>query len=102
MKFEWDNAKNETNISKHGVSFEQASEVFADSNALDIFDDMHSDFEERFITIGRIPGGLVLVIWTELSEEAIRIISARRASKREARRYHAQIEGRYKRRHPRA
>jgi DNA-binding transcriptional regulator YiaG/uncharacterized DUF497 family protein len=59
-------AKNETNIIKHGVSFEQASKVFADGNALDIFDDIHSELEERFITIGLIPDGPVLVVWTDL------------------------------------
>ena len=92
MKFEWDCAKNETNIFKHGVSFEQASEVFADCNALDIFDDIHSELEERFITIGLIPSGPVLVVWTELADDAIRIISARWTSKRETRRYYEQIE----------
>ena len=92
MKFEWDCAKNETNIIKHGVSFEQASEVFADGNALDIFDDIHSELEERFITIGLIPSGPVLVVWTELADDAIRIISARRTSKREMRRYYEEFE----------
>jgi uncharacterized protein len=95
MRFGWDNAKNEANISKHGVSFEQAREVFADGNALDIFDDLHSDFEDRFITMGRITNGLVLVVWTESADDAIRVISARWATKREARRYHAQMESQY-------
>jgi uncharacterized DUF497 family protein len=92
MRYTWDCAKNETNIIKHGVSFEQAIKVFADSNALDIFDDIQSEWEERFITIGLIPGGLVLVVWIELAEDLIRIISARRTSKQETRRYYEQIE----------
>jgi uncharacterized DUF497 family protein len=94
MRYKWDRAKNETNIIKHGVSFEQASKAFADGNALDIFDDIHSDLEERFITIGLIPRGLVLVVWTELEDDVIRIISARWTSKRETRQYYEQIESR--------
>ena len=95
MKFEWDKAKNEANISKHGLSFEQAKSAFADINALDIFDDLHSSFEDRFITIGRITDGLALVVWTERADGTIRIISARRATKGEARRYHTLMERRY-------
>ena len=94
MRFKWDCAKNKTNIIKHGVSFEQASKVFADGNAFDIFDDIHSELEERFITIGLIPGGPVLVVWAELADDVIRIISARWTSKRETRRYYEQIERR--------
>jgi uncharacterized protein len=94
MKFEWDFAKNESNTIKHGISFEQASEVFTDCNALDLFDDMHSELEERFITIGRIPSGLVLVVRTEFSDDIIRIISARRTTKHETRRYYEKIERR--------
>ena len=95
MKFEWDKANNEANISKHGLSFEQAKSVFADINALDIFDDLHSSFEDRFITIGRITDGLALVVWTERADGTIRIISARWATKGEARRYHTLMERRY-------
>ena len=95
MKFEWDKAKNEANISKHGLSFEQAKSAFADINALDIFDDLHSSFEDRFITIGRITDGLALVVWTERADGTIRIISARWATKGETRRYHTLMERRY-------
>jgi uncharacterized DUF497 family protein len=92
MEFEWNNAKNEANVRKHGVSFEQASAAFVDTNALDIFDDLHSGFEDRFITIGRTTDGLALVVWTERADGAIRIIPARWATKREARRYHRELE----------
>ena len=95
MYFEWDSAKNKANISRHGVSFEQASEAFMDGNALDIFDEAHSGFEDRFITIGSIREGPVLVVWTERDDGSIRIISARRASKREAKRYHRTMERQY-------
>ena len=95
MKFEWDNAKNKVNISKHGLSFEQAKSAFADNHALDIFDDLHSSFEDRFITIGRIADGLALVIWTERADGTNRIISARWATKGEAKRYYTLMERRY-------
>jgi uncharacterized protein len=92
MKFDWDYAKDKTNKAKHRVSFQQASKVFADGNALDLYDDGHSELEERIITIGRISNGLVLVVWTEPSDDIIRIISARWASKQEKKRYYEQIE----------
>jgi uncharacterized DUF497 family protein len=59
------------------------------------FDDLHSSFEDRFITIGRIADGLALVVWTERADGAIHIISARWATKGEARRYHTLMERRY-------
>ncbi len=63
MKFEWDPEKNRANQSKHGVSFEDAVRVFdADEEALELFDEGHSDFEDRFITIGPIEDGLALVV----------------------------------------
>ena len=76
MIVEWDEAKNAANRLKHGVSFEEAQELFARSDDyLEIFDADHSDLEERFIAIGLIAGGVVLVIWTERDEERIRIVS---------------------------
>ena len=74
MRFEWDEAKNLANQRKHGVSFEEASEVFADDTVqLEIFDDAHSDTEDRMITLGPIRRGLVLVVWTERSESRIQL-----------------------------
>lgn len=88
MIVEWDEAKNTANRLKHGVSFEEAQELFAQSDDyLEIFDADHSDLEERFIAIGPIPGGVVLVVWTERDDERIRIISARWANPREQRLY---------------
>ncbi len=95
MEFEWDPEKNRTNQKKHGVSFEEAVSVFdADDEALELSDEHHSDFEDRFITIGPIQGGLVLVVWTERVDEIIRVISARWATPNERRLYHRQMEER--------
>lgn len=90
MRVVWDEAKNLANQRKHGVSFEEAEELFAaGGDYLEIFDHAHSELEDRFIAIGPITWGLVLVVWTEHDEEAIRIISARWASRREQALYRA-------------
>jgi uncharacterized protein len=90
---EWDHAKNLANQRKHGVGFEEASELFRSrSDYLEIFDDEHSTVEDRFIAIGPIRRGLVLVVWTERYEEAIRIISARWATKGEQGLYESYLE----------
>ena len=84
VKVAWDEAKNLANQRKHGVSFEEAKELFVSNvDYLEIFDDTHSDFEDRFLAIGPIARGLVLVVWTERDEDTIRIISARWATRRE-------------------
>jgi len=93
VRVEWDESKNLANQEKHCVSFEDASEVFAhDTDCLEIFDVDHSDEEERFIRIGPIRNGLVLVVWTEREDDVVRIISARWATKREARLYRVHLE----------
>jgi uncharacterized DUF497 family protein len=93
MKFEWNPEKSRINQMKHGVSFDEAVKVFdADEVALHLYDEAHSDYEDRFITIGPIQGGLVLVVWTERVEDITRIISARWATPREQRIYRRQME----------
>lgn len=91
MKFEWDEKKNLLNIRKHGISFEEAAFVFSDIDALSIIDDEHSDYEERWITIGKIINyGIIVVVHTErikADEECIRIISARKADTLEKKEY---------------
>ncbi|HEX2735648.1 MAG TPA: BrnT family toxin [Polyangiaceae bacterium] len=95
VRFEWDDAKNVANQQRHGVSFEEATELFDDDvDSLEIFDELHSDSEERLISIGPIRRGLVMVVWTERLEDLIRIISARWTTKREAERYRAYLEQR--------
>lgn len=84
---EWDALKAATNLSKHGVSFEEAATVFADPDALDGPDLKHSEQEERFLRLGRsLTGRVVIVAYTMRGsgdDETIRIISARRASRKE-------------------
>lgn len=91
MLFAWDPAKTEANIKKHGVSFELAQTVFEDPMHLSTLE-IKSAHEERWVTIGRAVNQRALVVvhtYRELSdgEEGIRIISARKATKREARQY---------------
>jgi len=92
MRFEWDTKKNEINKTKHGVSFEQAAYVFADANMLSLFDNMHSDEEERWITLGADELGNILVVVhtyrVKKYEKIIRMISARRATKNETKQYY--------------
>jgi uncharacterized DUF497 family protein len=91
-RFEWDPAKAKANWRKHRVSFEDAAGLFLDPLAISVPDDEHSEAEERWVTMGRNRRGLILVIIHTLpeslvKERRIRIISARKATKREMRQY---------------
>jgi uncharacterized DUF497 family protein len=85
--FEWDPSKAATNLRKHGVAFGEAATVFADPNALDGPDLPHSAQEARFLRLGRsLTGRVLMVAYTVRgmsNDEKIRIISARRASRKE-------------------
>jgi uncharacterized protein len=86
--FSWDDRKARTNLTKHGVSFRLASSVFNDPLSVTIFDEEHSDDEDRWVTLGRaLNDTLLVVIHTTVevsaSELHIRIISARRADRDE-------------------
>ncbi|MBI2890263.1 MAG: BrnT family toxin [Nitrospirae bacterium] len=85
LSFEWDEAKNRANIRKHGVSFEEAQTVFLDENAVRFFDPDHSQDEDRFIMLGMSfkLGVLVVCHCFRKSDDVIRIISARKANRRE-------------------
>ena len=84
--FEWDEEKNKTNQQKHGISFNQATKVFDDQNRLE-YEDKRRDYgESRWVTIGKLVNVFVVVVYT-LRDTAIRIISARRASRDERTRY---------------
>jgi len=90
----WDASKSRTNRKKHGVSFDEASALFSrGDDYLEIFDDTHSDEEDRFIAIGPIKKGLILVVYTEREEDTVRLISARWATKREAEHYRSHVQG---------
>ena len=84
MDFEWDESKDSRNRQKHGLAFSEAAELFQSGNAyLEIFDAEHSEDEDRFIAIGPIARGLIVVVYTEPEEGVVRIISAREATRRE-------------------
>ncbi|MFH2004946.1 MAG: BrnT family toxin [bacterium] len=95
MRFEWDPKKEAANREKHGIGFDEAVELLrSDTDYLEIFDEVHSDIEERFIAIGPISRGLILVVWTERIDEYTRIISARWATKLERVLYQRYVEDR--------
>lgn len=92
FEFDWDPAKAESNLHKHGVAFEEAMGIFNDPLAMSLLDQESGGGEERWVTMGRnSAGNLLLVVHTyiELSPEraSIRIISARRPTRREIRSY---------------
>ena len=89
LRFSWDPRKAKSNLRKHRVSFEEAETVFLDEHALLIDDPEASGKEDRFVLLGLSAKPRVLVVCHCLREEGsvIRIISARRASKREERDY---------------
>jgi uncharacterized protein len=86
-EFEWDERKNVSNTAKHGLSFEEAVEIF-DGRLLSKLDDRQSYGEQRFKALGTIRGEVYHVVYTERGSR-IRIISARRASREERRAYGA-------------
>ena len=89
LRFEWDENKNAVNIEKHGLSFEEAKEVFDDNNAI-LFDDPdHSIDEERFLIIGVIKSNKICIVshCYRDGDNVIRLISAREAVKSEKETY---------------
>ncbi len=87
MEFEWDPDKSDINLSKHGVSFSEASTVFGDPLSLTNYDPDHSDDEDRYITMGESSNGQLLIVSHTDRDDLIRIISARRATRRERKAY---------------
>ena len=91
MKFEWDKTKESINIQKHGVGFEEASYVFSDIYALSRYDDEHSEDEDRWVLLGKsLSETLLLVVHTFRDKNGVeftRIISARKATKKEKQAY---------------
>jgi len=89
LSFEWDENKNRINQKKHGISFDEASSVFYDDLAILFDDPEHSQEEERFILLGMSEAANVCIVCHcyRASETVIRIISARKATKKEEERY---------------
>ena len=92
--FDWDENKNQINIQKHGISFEEAEDVFYDYDAILLYDQNHSDEEDRFMLIGLDKTATVLVVvhcyrilFIDDETEIIRIISARKATTKEEKDY---------------
>jgi len=93
VPIEWDEAKNVANQRKHGLSFEEAQQLFdSGDDYIEIFDRDHSDFEDRFIAVGPTARGLILVVYAELEDGITRIVSARSATKREQSLYRTHME----------
>ena len=92
MTFEWDENKNLINQKKHGINFDEASSVFFDERAILFDDPEHSDYEDRFLLLGMSETANVCIVchcYRE-SDTVIRIISARKATRKEVDRY---VEG---------
>jgi uncharacterized DUF497 family protein len=87
VRSEWDEEKAAANVSKHGVSFEEAATVFDDRLATTILDPDHSIGEERWLTRGQSSQGRLLVVWHTNRGSAIRIVGARLATPNERRTY---------------
>ena len=87
VEFEWEDEKADSNLTKHGVSFEEGATIFNDPEIATIFDPDHSEDEERYVSIGiSIQGNLLVIVHTE-REERIRLISCRKATNAERKVY---------------
>jgi hypothetical protein len=88
VRFEWDKNKASSNLKKHEIGFEEATSVFKDPLAMIFDDEDHSEEEDREIIIGQsLLKRLLLVCFVERTENLIRIISARKATKQERKDY---------------
>jgi uncharacterized DUF497 family protein len=91
MRFEWDEAKNQANVRKHGIDFNDVPDMFQHP-MLALRDDRADYCEERWVGLGWIKALIGVVVYTERQGEVIRIISARKATKQEAKHYVESIE----------
>lgn len=92
MTYEWDEVKAQLNIAKHGVSFDEAKTAFCDEYGLIVFDEEHSDNEERFYLLAMSQKERILVVVHCYKDgDIIRIISARKATAKEKKQYKEQL-----------
>jgi len=86
LRFEWDETKNKRNRTKHGVWFEEAQSVFDDPRSRFFYDSEHSEAEDRYLIIGMSAATRILVVahCYRKGDSLVRIISARKATKKEA------------------
>ena len=91
MRYEWDQHKNFANQRKHGISFDEAIEIFDDPLHVSILDEKYSYFEERWISVGNTKNISIIVVvnlfFSDEGEEVIRVISAREATNNERKKY---------------
>jgi uncharacterized protein len=87
LEFEWDPTKAEANLRNHGISFAEASTAFHDPLSLTISDPEHSGREERYLLLGASTAGRLVVVAHTERRDRIRIISARKPTRRERRQY---------------
>ena len=93
MTFEWDELKNRANIRRHGIDFADAEEMFR--GVLVVDPDTREDYgEKRWVGIGKIGDRTAYVVFTERGPDTIRIISLRKASRRESEQYEKAIQDR--------
>lgn len=90
MRFEWDGRKAESNRRKHRVSFDEAVTVFHDPLAATFSDPLHSEWEDRYLTVGYSAWGRLLVVCHVERDMALRLISACQATPRERKRHENQ------------
>lgn len=91
MQFEWDEGKNRINIRKHGIDFSDAIDVF-NHPVLTALDSREDYGEERWVALGLMKAMMAVVVYVECNGPVIRIISARKATKHEAKRYEQSIK----------
>ncbi len=87
LLFEWDPKKAKKNLEIHRISFDEASTVFRDGRSLAIYDPLHSNEEDRFVLIGNSHNNRLLVVVHTERLNSIRLISARKATKKERKQY---------------
>ena len=92
LLFEWDPTKAKENHKAHGVSFDEASTAFRDTLSLTICDPLHSEEEDRFVLIGNSHRNRLLVVVHTERGDFVRLISARKATKKERKQYEENAE----------
>lgn len=94
MRFEWDEQKNQANIQKHGLDFADAHKVFEQPMLVKL-DDRQDYGEDRWIGIGLMDVRVVVIVFTEPDEDVIRVISFRKATSNERKRYEQAYKDRF-------
>jgi uncharacterized DUF497 family protein len=90
IRFIWDEKKSRANLRKHGIDFATAIFVFDDPRYVKLYDEAHSSHEDRWDIIGMVNGVTLFVVETEITDRVIRIISARKANRKERESYNGE------------